>query len=58
MNNITEQLGTLKSIIETLLILNNLNRQELIPTQLELLYLEVTQLVEEFCVVRNETKRE
>ncbi len=45
-----EQIKTVQNLCETVQILINLNRRELIPTQLELMQIEIQQIVEEHCI--------
>ena len=47
-----EQLKTIKNLVEVAVILVNLGREELLPTVLELLYLESQDIVDEYCVVK------
>ena len=51
MNELLEQLKTIKNLVEVAVILINLGRENLLPTILELLYLE-SQGIDEYCVVR------
>jgi hypothetical protein len=45
-----EGLKTIKNIADTALILAESNQKNLIPTQLELLYLEAQSLVDDYCI--------
>ena len=47
-----EQLKTIKNLVEAAIILNNLGKEELLPTILELLYSESQDMVDEYCVVK------
>ena len=50
MEDIGEQLKTLHNLSEISLILFNLSRTELLPTVLEIIYLEAQELME-YCMV-------
>jgi len=45
-----DQLKTMRNLCDISLILIEREREELLPTVLELLYQEVQQIVDEFCV--------
>lgn len=47
-----DQLKTVKNLSDISLILIEQEKQELLPTILELLYQEVQQIVDEYCVER------
>ncbi len=49
-----EQIKTTKSLCEIAIILINLGKQDLLPTVLELIYLESQNLIDECIVERNE----
>lgn len=45
-----EQLKTCKNLIDIALLLHQLNQKALIPTVLELLFEQVSQLIDDVCV--------
>jgi len=47
-----EQLKTIRNLTEVATIIINVGREELLPTVLELLYLESQNMVDDHCVVR------
>lgn len=49
-NWLLESLGTMQNILDTVVILGNIGKENLILTQLELLYIEASQLVDDFCI--------
>lgn len=49
-NDLGEQLKTLHNLTEISLILYNLGKTELLPTILEIIFLEIQQLIDDFCV--------
>ena len=51
MEDIGEQLKTLRNLTEIALILYNLGKSELLPTVLELLAIELQTVLEEYCLV-------
>ena len=49
--DIGEQLSTIRNLVEVAIIIYGLNRDDLIPTLLELLKIEIDATVEEHCVL-------
>ena len=49
-----EQLKTIRNLVEIVAILANLGRDELLPTTLELLLIEVQDIVDDYCVERTD----
>ncbi len=47
-----EQLKTIKNLTEIALILRNVERDDLLPTVIELLFLEAQGLIDNYCVVK------
>ena len=45
-----ESLETIRNIASTVIILKQVGRENLIPTQLELLFLEAQALLDDFCI--------
>lgn len=52
MVKLEESIKTIKNLCEVSLILIGLRRADLIPTVLELLQIEIQDVVEEYCIVR------
>ena len=51
MTELGEKLQTIKNLVEVAIIIYGLNRDDLIPTLLELLKIEIDTVVEEHCVI-------
>ena len=47
-----EQLKTIGNLVEVSIIIIDFGREELLPTILELLYLESQDIINEYCVVK------
>lgn len=45
-----EQIKTIHNLTEVATILRNMNRDELLPTILELIYLEAQDMVDTYCI--------
>ena len=48
-----EQVKTIRNFVEIISVLTNLSREDLLPTVLELLLVEVQDIVNGFCVVKD-----
>ena len=51
MNELLEQLKTIRNLVEVAIIIANLGKEELLPTILELTCLEFQDIIDEYCVV-------
>ena len=51
-NQLIEDIKTVKNLTEVALLLIQHERNELLPTILELMFIEVQQITDEYCVVK------
>ncbi len=54
MDILLEQIKTIKNLAETALFLKELGREQLLPTILELMFVEIQTLNDDYCVRRDE----
>lgn len=53
MNMLIEQIKTIKNLAEIALLLKAIGREELLPTVLELMFLEIQQVNDDYCTVKD-----